>query len=1153
MARGPFQGTYQANARPTVVMAPDALVYLNGETEVYGCLSCKRKFDIHKYITSIQVDLSVDSCPGSASVSLVVPRHAVDDFYVDGVPVISPMMEIEIFAKGYYLVEGVPQYYPIFWGIVTEVNDSYSGGAHNISISCADILKWWELCKINIHPAWTAPKTASMGWTLFSNVFHGMNPYDVIWTLAQQAMGDVVVGTGSLTAYNGEATQKATFSAALNDMMLYWENRFSRVRNNLLLYGAQGVAVRGDTLWESYRRNKRSGQPFASSAVRRANGGEYGGGIIFDVTSPAVKAFKTNMTDLGVNLWNSEYQTKLEIANAAKEAIGFEFYMDVTGDIVFKPPFYNLDVLPNKPVSWIQDIDIIDWDFSESEAEVVTQIQLAGNYVGGTDWGFVPDVEPMTSVTDWHLLRKYGWRTHQINSEFMGDTMQMFYYGMDVMDRLNARRHRGTVSIPLRPELRLGFPVYVAPKDQIWYVSGISHNIAFGGAAQTTLTLTARRSKFFAPKGIGKLTLTGVSLGSAPAAQGKTSTPSEDVLFKYTARQLTDAGSFKASIGGAASLPAADVKEFENPDSPYQPLVLRHPKTGRTCGFPNVVMAYTRPFTSVNPLSAQKAGSGTTGGQKKYSKVDEKVLEERMTALNRQSESDLRATKDEAVRIKYMQNRYMYGLNSAGVFTYLYDEGGMGAKHAISEVCLIKTNRITIDPKLTDEQQKSFSLKTDGKGTSMIRPVSDERGFEVIGHFRYGRGVSLRDGNLVLAGGFNNTAAKVDLQLALTGDLASALTAQSLGLTTEITTQPNPAASLATLRPEDLQTGAVMLGAGTPDATKPKFSSGGDPSDLTSNFVSTTPLASQEASKLPPSVEATQLSRALTLAEMSVKFQDGSDTACECLLARPDLAFMQQGMKVDLLTETTETGANPNLLTVEGTNPVTEPVPPMAPKSVAEVQMFVDNFLYRLYDALDKPHQTYEDALRGKIGDVGESGVGSATTPVTPPSVLGPPFNAPERFVVGDPLADAALVDSSASGLQETWGQFREDLQRKPVLTALRGIQSVLERKIARLEDELRALDPNSSDPDVQKKIKEKTEELARRKQQLETVILYIATVEEGGDIPSPARALADSFLSGDFDVYEEDEGDKPSSTDERDENGFTVRTFPNNAKWTGR
>ena len=95
-----------------MVTAPDALVYINGEKDILGCSSCRRRFDWNRWVTSVQVDLSVESAPGSASVSMTIPRHSVDEFYFDGRPLITPMMEIEIFAKGYYLVEGVPQYYP---------------------------------------------------------------------------------------------------------------------------------------------------------------------------------------------------------------------------------------------------------------------------------------------------------------------------------------------------------------------------------------------------------------------------------------------------------------------------------------------------------------------------------------------------------------------------------------------------------------------------------------------------------------------------------------------------------------------------------------------------------------------------------------------------------------------------------------------------------------------------------------------------------------------------------------------------------------------------------------------------------------------------------------------------------------------------------
>ena len=209
MARSPFQGTYRPNIRPTVVTAPDALVFLNGDTDIIGCPNCKRRFEINKYITSIQVDLSVESVPGTASINLSIPRHSIDTFYFEGTPIITPMMEVEIYMKGHYLVEGLPQYYPVFWGLVTEVGDAYSAGEHTVSISCSDILKWWELCKMNVNPAYTAP-TGQAGWSIFGNVMFGKNPYDLIWTLAQNSFGDIVRGSGSLVSMFKESAQAGT-------------------------------------------------------------------------------------------------------------------------------------------------------------------------------------------------------------------------------------------------------------------------------------------------------------------------------------------------------------------------------------------------------------------------------------------------------------------------------------------------------------------------------------------------------------------------------------------------------------------------------------------------------------------------------------------------------------------------------------------------------------------------------------------------------------------------------------------------------------------------------------------------------------------------------------------------------------------------------
>ena len=896
MARGPFQGTWRQGVRPTVVHSPDALVFINGEQDILGCPSCRRRLDFNKFITSIQVDLGIDSVPGSATISMSIPRHSVDDFFFDGNPVVTPMMEVEIFAKGFFTVEGVPQYYPIFWGMVTEVGDSYSGGEHTVSINCSDILKWWELCKININPAFTQA-TGSLGRSLFGNVLFGMNPYDIIWTLAQQAFGDVVIGSGSLISLYKEATQKSTFNYALTDMMLYWQQRFSRIRSNLLLYGTQGNAVRGDILYAEYQKdgpgqayggNKSKRHPFASRAVRKANGGTPGSQMVFDPTDPNVVAFRTQFSQAGqVNFWSSEFQTKLEIAQSAKEAIGFEFFMDVTGDIVFKPPFYNLDILSNKPVSWIQDIDIIDWSLSESESEVVTQIQVQGSFAGNIDYGFGEEATPFTSVTDYHLLRKYGWRTQTYNSEFMGAPILMFYTGMDLLDRYNSRRFRGTVNIPLRPELRLGFPVYLAPKDQIWYVVGISHNIQFGSRATTTLSLSAKRSKFIAPQGIGSLTLTGYKGGkeetpaSALAAGGR----------NLTAKQIAKGGRFAAKVGNAAQLPpvTAPSPDAAGPN-PYEPMIIRHPKTGRIVGYPNIVMMYTRPFTpppdDLSKLQGRKVNA--KAARAATARLNKNVTAQATEDVKKLNAELHTAQTDDAARAKYMNNRYQYGLNSAGVYVYMHD-----TSKVIREIVLMPVANISYD------DPDASPAKQHKGATGMLRPVSDERGFEVVGHFKYGRNVALRDGSLVLNQDQDatNLQAQISTQLALSGELFDTLQAQSAGLGTVSTGYPNPAAAVLQLSPEDLQTAATV----NPETGKPEFSNEG------MNFMDTAPLGSPEQQGstnelIQADVEASQLSRALTLAEMRVR-EDilAEDTDCACVLGRADLAFINVGYQVKTL------------------------------------------------------------------------------------------------------------------------------------------------------------------------------------------------------------------------------------------------------------
>lgn len=1063
MPRSPFQGNFQPNLRPTVVTAPDALVFINGEQDVLGCPSCKRKFDLSKYITQLQVNLDIDSVPGSASINVSIPRHIVDDFFIDGVPVISPMMEVEIYAKGFFLLEGIPQYYPIFWGIITEVSDSYSAGEHTVTINCADILKWWDICRMNVNPAFLG-SDPQLGKSTFGSILFGTNPYDMIFTLAQMAFGDVIVATGSLASLVQEEKQKQTFSAALSDIMAYWSSRFSKIRSNLLLYGVSGAAFRGDSLYERYQSGRLGKvKNFISSAIRNATPGG-SSQFTFDPADENVTAFRTDYGSLGegvTNLWQNDYQTKLEIANACKEAIGFEFYMDVTGDIVFKPPFYNLDILSNKPVSWIQDIDIIDWDFSESEAEVVTQLTIQGGYFGNKDYGAPAELTPYTSVTDYHLLRKYGWRSQPYNSEFLGDNQQrMFFHGLDVLDRINSRRHTATITIPFRPELRLGFPIYIAPKDQVWYIKGINHNIAFGGRATTTLTLTAKRSKFIGIRGISTLKVK----GKDPFGKGK---PQEAASISAVTNS-----SYELNLGDAGTVPAINLNpEDPNSLSAYEPVILRHPKTGRIMGYPNVVMVYSRPYDPKEGYS-NVTGAKAPGTNAQVPKKDRARVAKNQEINQREMAEEI---VDRTVQLQnlYAHNRFTYGLNSAGVFVYAHDQS-----RYITQMSLIPEKNIKVvqdgaTVKLLDSQP---GIKSP---TTMIRPVSDERGFELIGHYRYGRGVSLRDGSLIQSakegkankrlGDANHTNVG-EVQLALSGGLFASLTAQSQGLTTRAAGQVNPADTIARLQPEDLQTGATLL---------PNNTSSAQFSDVKQNFVDVAPLGSMEQKGVPTSVEASQLSRALTLAEMTVKFQGtpGMDQ-CECMIGRADLAFINYGYQTKKIIRpsspatTDEVDFDAALASFDEAKQAASPqaeiqaitneantVPRMASVKNSDVIDRVESYLWNLYKALDDSHQPHENALRGDLNGVELSGDPLPT--VFPSSNdqseagVAPPFSALNRAALGDPVATAMQGRSATQNIEQKFKNFGDDLRKstkaKKLGTELTNLRSKADRLRRRL------------------------------------------------------------------------------------------------------
>ena len=541
----PYVGSWEIGKQTIVRHTPDARVLINGQTEFAVCATCNKKTDFNRYITSVTADPSTDPIT-SATISLAVPRHEADVFSHDGNYILQSGLEVVIQMRGYFPVKGyaakgqetnesgdpleevpVYPYYQVFRGVATEVTHEFSGGFYTASMSCSNILHFWQYLYLSTNGSvfGAAPKGESPKVDLTGHRFTGLSPYGIIYTLMRVGFGSPfgvnwTISQSTNVAANDDTTGESLFSHAAQ----WWEKRWQEPNMRLRMYGFDGslfnafeqaflglfdgkknaalIKKLGITAVDDKNFDANVARAKAARAVgyrgteTTANIADEDGGKI---DSAKMQAYTLDLGRLGqVNFFETEYMTKLEIANAAKEITGFEFFQDVDGDIVFKPPFYNLDT-SDDPVYRIADRDLISISESEREPEA-TYVKGSGslftNFTGilsgefGTREG---------KYVDWRLVSKFGWKETSFESHYYSGAKQMFIGSIMRLDVANMESKSCSITIPLRPELRPGYPVYIEHLDCFYYIKSMTHSFAAGGSCQTTLTCAAKRAKWLPP------------------------------------------------------------------------------------------------------------------------------------------------------------------------------------------------------------------------------------------------------------------------------------------------------------------------------------------------------------------------------------------------------------------------------------------------------------------------------------------------------------------------------------------------------------------------------------------------------------------------------------------------------------------------------
>ena len=619
-------------------------------------------------------------------------------------------------------------YYPAFHGVITSVQYSYSDGFYTGSLTCASLLHFWQFANVVTTGAWLGGDQKALnnvGRTLYGHNLNNLHPHAIIYTMYR----DISAAGGVEFALNEQSNLEVGSGIAnrslFQQVTLYWEKRFRTRIQSLRMYGVNGnlfnaaqqawlgSASTRDTqrLLNSPTKNDSDTQPsgkgmFPARLSAAKALGLQGAGADF-VFSPLLKedgdavdfsllnlfAFTQAAGDIGLKttqVYQSTYQTKMDVATQVTTVTGFEFYQDVDGDLVFKPPFYNLDTSTNRYYR-LEDQDIISISFTEKEP-TATHIIVRGQHIEGTT-GFVGNTGSLNlrgHYVDYKLVAQFGWRaTSPLEITTYSDPKVLFLIGVARLDLLNVGTTSAQVTIPIRPELRPGFPVYIPFCDCFYYITQLSHQFAFGGQCTTSIVLNCRRMKWHAP---GKL----------------------------------EASSFGRT--------AIDLIRLNRPDLPPRPVEIFDNGIPRIVGFPNVVMALD--VEKFNPnFSVVGAGieyfanlkKGKTGADTLFSLLQRDIQNlKSFENVTEQERADGRIVTVDSTDVDTFRLRYGKNLASVLEFSIKDLRGAISDYQNVTKsIQGLETKKLKAENKKNDERSQGDAFKGARSGQKGIRELQD--------------------------------------------------------------------------------------------------------------------------------------------------------------------------------------------------------------------------------------------------------------------------------------------------------------------------------------------------------------------------------------------------------------------------------------------
>jgi hypothetical protein len=266
-------------------------------------------------------------------------------------------------------------------------------------------------------------------------------------------------------------------------------------------------------------------------------------------TYPAIRQYLPDMEISSIQLLNNKIINRVDEIRQVLHTILYEGYQDVDGKIIFKPPLYNLDVandnigtstnttassstgsggntiplsgtnaLPSGGINQSNSAteinatnnpfviylsEITNEQETEDQAAVrTTRMTVRGNWEPTLQFNGAEFLLDTVEYIDIPKLQKFGLREEPTKSVGWfrdGDKFGLFAYAAAETVRANRGYRTYTFTIPMRPELKLGFPCFIPHRDMYGYIKSIQLQYNQGGAATMTVSLDTLRRRPLIP------------------------------------------------------------------------------------------------------------------------------------------------------------------------------------------------------------------------------------------------------------------------------------------------------------------------------------------------------------------------------------------------------------------------------------------------------------------------------------------------------------------------------------------------------------------------------------------------------------------------------------------------------------------------------